>query len=94
MEEPAHDQTGRSERVGLSSLSQVIENLLNRAAEARARAAEAADPSLRQLHQATATAYEQWALKMQPIADLQSQIERKAEAIRHRFSLPNSGDLS
>ena len=65
----------------------VVESLREKALELRKRAAETGDESWRQFYETGAAAYEEWALKIRPLAILQAQIEEKTAMIKLRFGL-------
>ena len=69
------------------STAQVVESLLQNAAEALARATDCNDADWQKFHLGTAAAYKEWALQLQSLVGIQARIDEKTVMIRRRFQL-------
>ena len=69
------------------SIAQVIESLLENAAETLTRAADRDNADWQKFHLGIAAAYKELALQLEPIMSVQAQIDEKAALIRRRFQL-------
>ena len=69
------------------STAQVVESLLQNAAEALTRARDCNDADWQKFYLGTALAYEEWALQLQSLVGIQTAIDEKAAVIRRRFQL-------
>ena len=69
------------------STAQVVESLLQNAAEALTRATNCNDADWQKFHLGTAAAYKEWALQLQSLVGIQARIDEKTAMIRRRFQL-------
>ena len=69
------------------SIAQVVESLLQNAAEALTRATNCNDADWQKFHLGTAAAYKEWALQLQSLVGIQARIDEKTAMIRRRFQL-------
>ena len=86
MDDPK-SQTTEIEAGEPRSTAQVVESLLQNAAEALTRATNCNDADWQKFHLGTAAAYKELALQLEPIMSVQAQIDEKTAVIRRRFQL-------
>ena len=86
MDDPK-SQTTEIEADEPRSTAQVVESLLQNAAEALTRARDCNDADWQKFYLGTALAYEEWALQLQSLVGIQARIDEKTAMIRRRFQL-------
>ena len=86
MDDPK-SQTTEIEADEPRSTAQVVESLLQNAAEALTRATNCNDADWQKFHLGTAAAYKEWALQLQSLVGIQARIDEKTAMIRRRFQL-------
>ena len=86
MDDPK-SQTTEIEADEPRSTAQVVESLLQNAAEALTRATNCNDADWQKFHLGTAAAYKEWALQLQSLVGIQARIDEKTVMIRRRFQL-------
>jgi hypothetical protein len=69
------------------SIAQVVESLLESAAETLARAMDCDDADWQKFHLGTAAACKELALQLEPLVSIQARIDEKTAMIRRRFQL-------
>ena len=72
------------------STAQVVESLLENAAEALTRATDCDDADWQKFHVGTAAACKELALQLVPLMSIQARIDEKTVMIRRRFQLDPS----
>jgi hypothetical protein len=87
MDDP-QSRTTQVEADKRQSVAEAVERLFAGATDALNRAANCNDLGWQKFHLSTAAAYKEWAVRMEPLVEIQARIDEQVAMFRRRFNLP------